>query len=88
MSARQDLSDDVRTNRVLYRIRRERVLTRAQIAHVNGTNELVARMVELGWLERVDDGEPAGAPRERFALTAAGERGSNERFDSGNYATC
>lgn len=83
MAANRGITDDMRTNRVLYRANRERVLTRTQIRHVRGTDALIALMVERGWLEAVPDSE-----RDEFALTPTGALAMAERVANGNYATC
>lgn len=92
MSANSAITEDMRTNRVLYRISRERVLSRTQIHRVRGTNALIARMVELGWLEPQYELAPNRAGelrlRENFVLTIAGHYAREERAANGNYATC
>jgi hypothetical protein len=84
--ARHVITAEMRTSRILYRTSRERVLTRTQIRHVRGTDELIARMVELGWLEPVANG--ASERRQQFALTPAGERAHYDRIANGLGATC
>lgn len=92
MSALAGITNEHRLNRMLYRLERERVLTRTQLHHVRGTNELIALMVERGWVEPI----PSLAPdangvlrfREQYALTLAGDYARQERVANGNYATC
>lgn len=86
MSAPASVTNEHRTNRVLNRLSRERVLTRTQIMQTRGTNELIALMEGRGWIERV----PADVdPRvEQFALTPVGEHAKRQRQREGNYATC
>jgi hypothetical protein len=91
MSA-HEITSDHRLNRMLYRLDRERVLTRTQLHHVRGTNELIALMVERGWLAPAPALEPDAngvlRVRERFEFTIAGHYARQERVANGNYATC
>lgn len=93
MSARaQTFTEDMLTNRVLYRLARERVLSRSQIHQVRGTNALIARMVELGWIVPAPALEPDADGvlryRDRFEFTVAGHYAREERLANGNAATC
>ncbi len=86
------ITADMRTNRMLYRLSRELVLTRTQLHHVRGTDELIALMVERGWVEPMHELAPDadGVLRfvARYALTNAGGYALEERVANGNYATC
>lgn len=92
MAAPNGVTDEHRLNRMLYRLDRERVLTRTQLHHVRGTNELIARMIELGWIEPVPALEPDADGvlrfRDRYEFTTRGHYARQERVANGNYATC
>lgn len=85
-SAPANVTNEHRINRVLNRLSRDRVLTRTQIMHVRGTNDLITLLEERGWVERL----PADVdPRvDQFALTPVGAAAREERRRAGNFATC
>lgn len=86
------ITADMRTNRMLYRLGRERLLSRTQLRNVRGTDELIALMVERGWIEPAPELAPDANGvlrlRECFTLTQRGDLAHQERVSTGNYATC